>query len=369
MTTRYRVWRLLVRILFDENSVSANGSLREQLPGDEKFWQEMISVANANLVTSALWNNLRAKNLDGRATDDAKEYLDSFNVLNLHKNACIRKQGLECIAMLNKADIEPMPIKGLAYQLGPSGNAVEDRFLVDIDIMVPAESASQAQLELAKYGYEEIPTNAVDYNTHLHLKPVWRKGLPATVEIHRAPVTNLYYPALPTPDVWNNASRETYRGVQYRLPSPTDAAMIVFLHNAMIDRCLSLYMIPLRAYLDANRLRAQYDHGLDWTSNLKRAGQIDATDEYRRFANILYRLSGNSFLQPEHFTVADRIHYQASRLVAAMPGLERWAERLDRLSADQILDQYNARDNRLSINAYRTREIAAMLLRGVRNLV
>jgi hypothetical protein len=369
MASRYRAWSLLVRILFDADTPVSNGKLRQLLLPDESFWQDIISMANANHVTAALWNSLRSKQLDGSLSLDAKEYLESFNVLNLHKNTAIRKQGLECMAVLNSADIEPMPIKGLAYQLGAAGDDVTNRFLIDIDIMVPAESASLAQAELAKVGFDSFPNETVDYSTHLHLQPMWRKGSPATIEIHRAPVTELFFAALPTPEVWKNSSSNELQGVRFRLPNPTDAAMIVFLHNVMIDRCQALYLTPLRSFLDASWLRSQHDHALNWSQNLQRAGRIDAEAAFRRFAYTLYRLAGSSFLKADEFSAKDYLHFEISHMVAAMPALELWAERLDRLTAEQILEQHDARDNGWSINAYRTKEIAAMLVRGVRNLV
>jgi len=368
VTSQYRIWSLLVRILFDPNSPGSNQELREKLIRDESFWQEVISMSNADLVTSELWTILRQKQLEDCVSPNALEYLESLNCLNINISKAVRDQALECIEALNRAGIVPMPIKGVAYQLAASGEDVLDRFLTDIDIMVPAESASRAQEVLCELDYRIVPSEIVDYGTHHHLEPMWRESGPVTIEIHRSAVPRALESALPCASIWKNASSESRNGIQFRLPSPTDSAMVVFLHNVMCDRCLSKCVVPLRSFLDADRLQFLYGNVIDWDKNLGRISKIGARSAFRRFAYIMYRLSGRKFVDDMQFTRSDFLHYQICHLAEVRPALADWAMRFERLSNHQLRKSYDVGESSLSIHAYRMREIGAMLMNGMNGI-
>ena len=94
MTSQYRIWNLLVRILFDSNSPASNQALREDLIRDENFWEDVISISNTDLVTSELWTILCQKQLQDCVSPNALEYLESLNNLNVNISKAIRFQAL-----------------------------------------------------------------------------------------------------------------------------------------------------------------------------------------------------------------------------------------------------------------------------------
>jgi len=363
-----RLWTLLVQVLFEEDCPETKDELASRITSIGGHWGEFVSLANSSFVTGMLWKEMCRKKVDGLVPSDMREYLEAFSEINRERSNALRRQTLECIAALQRCSIPAMPIKGASYLLADSHRAVEDRFMTDIDIVVPGDCAARALSSLEQLDYEPLPHHSVDYTTHHHLPPMWRPGNPTTIEIHRAPIPSLIEACMPTSEIWENASSVKRRRTDFFLPNATDAMTILFAHCALVDRNLALLQIPLRSYLDAVHIATEYSGAVDWDVVTARADTIGERASVRGFMATLERLCQKSFAAKRSKSLANDAHFLLCRMAQSMPLLGFMAKRLDRLSAFNLRKNRIAPDELGSATAYRLKEIGSMLWRGARRI-
>ena len=329
----------------------------ESLSSDAHFWRELISIANWQLVTASLWSALQRARLDTACPDDAREYLQSFHAYNSARNNAILAQLAECVDAFNRSGIEPMLLKGTAYVATHLHGHVGDRYLSDVDLLVPADAAEEAHRLLVGLGYR--PGYERDYSAHHHLVPMIRDGAPVAVELHRAPVPSFAAQALPVADVWASSVPGSASGQRYRIPSPTDAGMLVFLHAIVVDRNFALLLVPLRLMHDASLLQSRHGASIDWHSNFARAARIGRAVDLRRYLHVLTKTFALQPLARSRPSLLDTLHFSLCAAAVRWPTLVRWAERADRLSARRIEEKYGG-DATSALNRHRLREVASM---------
>jgi hypothetical protein len=357
MNRRWRVWTVVVDLL-SANDDPALAATIERQGSDPLFWTDLVSIANWQLVTATLWSALQRTRLDRTAPNDVQDYLRSFHAYNTARNDAILAQLAECVETFNRSGIEPMLLKGTAYLASSLHGHVGDRYLSDIDLLVPGEAAEEAFRLVAELGYR--PGYERDYSAHHHFVPMIRDGTPVALELHRAPVPSFAARALPLRDVWVDSMNGQANGRRYRLPSPTDAAMLVYLHAIVVDRNFAQLLLPLRLLHDASLLQSRHGESIDWDENIARAAQIGKAASLRRYLHALTKLFSVPRLEPTRRSLRDTLHFSLCAGAVRWPALLRWAERADRLSARRIEEKYGSAGT-TALNRHRLREVAGML--------
>ena len=333
---RFQIWQLLVRVLFEDQHPKINDDLRRRLLPYPQIWREMISMANANYVTHALWEAICHRGLQARVAPDALDYLESFAALMAHRISQVRDQTAESLSALTDAGTQAMLLKGAAYMFGDLQGYARSRIMSDIDILVAPDALDAARNALLRLDYRPVPSPTVDYSIHHHIEPMHHPKRPLCVELHRAPVPAKLEAALPSSEIWRNSRITAIHGMDVFLPSPTDAASIIFLHNVLVDRCTAYFLLPLRSFLDLHALQANSAADIDWHQVASRANEVCAGRELRRLAYIQYRLSSQRIMEDLSFRVSDAVHFGICQAVAAKPYLIEVMLRIDRLSNRRI---------------------------------
>ncbi len=370
MNVRIRSWEVLVGALFGRGEADLGAVFERAAQAGPKCWTVLISIANANLVTAALWRGLCREGLSGFVPADAAAYLEGFSDFNRERNRAMRAQLLECLGALNRRGIVPMPIKGSAYLLDGLYEDIGDRFLGDLDILIPEERLTEAAQLMASLGYR--PFEHFDHSRHHHLPPLVRSGDVAGVELHRAPVADYGQPALPTATFWASAAESVIEGLRYRSPAPSHAVLLSFLHAEVVDRNLSRFLIPLRPLLDVALLRARHDGRIDWREIRNRASIIGRESSLRRFLYVLGRVSGDRSesvsegSEGSEGTMADAAHFEICRAAIAWPVVTRCVLRADRFSRRRIRDDHGIDGGVLAVYRRRLIELGLLMMSGIR---
>jgi hypothetical protein len=331
MNQRGRVWELAVALLNGRDDAAVAKRLRHDAVSNPKLWSDLISIANEHLVTAPVWSALQRCGLAATAPMNAAEYLQSFHTFNSDRNRAIQTQLTECVERLNGSGIEPMLLKGAAHLAAGLYGQVGDRYLSDVDLLVRADGIERAFELMLELGYR--PASAKDYSKHHHLAPLIREGSPVALELHRAPVPSHAQQASPIPALWENSTVMSAAGARFRLPSPTDAAMLAFLHSAVIDRDLALLLIPLRLFYDAHLLQMRHGASIDWNANFDRAGRIGAAPSLRRYLHVLAKTFGGEPTTASRGSPSDVIHYSLCVAAVRWPAIARLALRAEYFSA------------------------------------
>lgn len=366
MNERIECWRFLVEILFGKHESGKPVELLAAADSADGFWREAITLANVEKVTAVFWSMLSERHdLTAGLGVDEREYVTAFHDLIRERNAAIEEQLILVLRALVRAGIPGMPIKGAAYLLARQFPNVGTRFMSDIDLLVPGESARTARSVLIGEGYREVAAGPDAGDEHHHLTALFHEDLPAAIELHTAVVPGWLEAALPTASVWTNATPHVAGDVECFLPRATDAATISFVHSELVDRGTELLLIPLRPFHDLHMLYRGPGPEVSWSEVARRAASVGAAKRFRRYSHVYHQLSGHKLLPGQRYAPADALAYRLSVSAIGRPSIRRWRLRADRLSERRLRRRFNLRGGKLELNRYRLKRAIEMLVHAI----
>lgn len=348
MSGTLSVWQWVVGVLFGEGDAP---------PDDSKhWWHDVISTSNAGLVSALLWERLsRLPELAAGMGADEREYLEALHELTQTRNAAILEQVWDAAGSLAAHGIATLPLKGAAYLVEDIGGA-RVRHASDIDLFVAGGAAGRAREILLGEGYRDAQVTLEE--GHHHLIPIVHPDRPAAIELHTGVVPAFIGAALSETEVWSR-SRAFRRGsVEVRVPHPTHAAALSFLHAELVDLNTARWYIPLREFCDLSMLQRAFGGEIDWSEIRQRAARVDGATRLGRYAYVYEKLAGERLLPDRRSSLLDVLSYRISVASIARPGIRR---RLLRLSRRQLQRGYGTGDDRVAIGIARVRELTRML--------
>ena len=152
----------------------------------QEDWQEIIDIANSDLLAPLLYKSLQEKKLFTLIEDETlKEYLKEFYHLNETRNIAILKQLEEICSILETIDVKPTLLKGSAALSEGHYKSIGERVMLDIDFYVGDEKIYECIDLLKQHGYKEIESdNELSLNWH-HYRKMYRNDVATSIEIHR----------------------------------------------------------------------------------------------------------------------------------------------------------------------------------------
>jgi hypothetical protein len=272
-------------------------------------WEAVVSLANQQLLTPALWVELQRKGLSGHVPEDFQEYLHNLYELNKTRNERLKAQLTEAVTRWNRSGIEPLLIKGAGHLFDSPFGDPAARVMADLDIVVRENELGTARDLLLSLGYCDRPKEGRDYSQHLHIAPLFREGDFGPIELHREVVP--FSDLLPSPSVWEHSQPLEVDDLRMRIQSPTHRVFHNFIHSELAHENYEDGSIALQHLYEMVQLCAKND--VDWTSikesvDRERAGYI-----LESFVYLAHRLLG--FDVPGVFRIPPRswIHYVRAR--------------------------------------------------------
>tara|TARA_S200000501_G_scaffold369045_1_gene407835 strand:+ start:4258 stop:5322 length:1065 start_codon:yes stop_codon:yes gene_type:complete len=156
-------------------------------PNSQKFWNDVLKIGSSHLVLPAIYGAIRKKNIEHYAPQDLLLYLKEIYYLNYNQNIEILRQITFLSKVFKKNKIEYVFLKGSAILIEKPYDAIHERMLGDIDILVAEKDIIRALEVLIKNGFKEnnnefsFVKNIIDYR---HLKRIVHSNYIAAVEIH-----------------------------------------------------------------------------------------------------------------------------------------------------------------------------------------
>jgi hypothetical protein len=267
------------------------GALRDDLDGGTLAWESVVELASRQLVTPALYQGLAEKDLLPELPADVQSYLETVHELNGERNRRIAGQLHEIIAALNRAGIEPVLLKGVAYLAGDLYRDPAARVIGDIDLLVSGEELPAAVAALAAIGYREAGIDDFSFAAHHHHTPLGRDDDPALVELHSEPLARPFAPLLAAARMRAGARPVDADGRRFRLPALQDQVLHNIAHAQLAERHYWLAKVALRPLTDLARLRLTGEAEIDWREILSvfdRAGHGSACRAWLMTAEQLF---------------------------------------------------------------------------------
>ena len=234
----------------------------EEIAGGGIDWVELVAVANANLLTPALYMAMKRKNLLGLVDDPMlvgflKEVYDA----NEARNRGILEQIADIRDILQTKEISFLLLKGgaaLSERLYPAPGM---RTMNDLDIMMDPSEFDEGLRLLKTNGYVEFGRDLKRW--HHHTPRIDKEGYPAAVEPHFRVIFDRHIEYIPFNDETSMPSRDERLRSVFVL-EPTWHLYHVFLHSAVIDKNHRRWRLGLRYLYDFVVLADRYGESADW---------------------------------------------------------------------------------------------------------
>jgi Uncharacterised nucleotidyltransferase len=151
---RLHPFDLIVRVLAERlRGAAPSDELRAMVRSRRIDWERVVADASAQFVLPALAAALKDLALSEALDEDLGGFLEAVHAANAERNGELRDELAAAVAVLNRADIEPVLLKGairLADGLYPDHGW---RMLRDLDLLVPKASLAEAIRAFGEAGY------------------------------------------------------------------------------------------------------------------------------------------------------------------------------------------------------------------------
>tara|TARA_B100001175_G_scaffold173947_1_gene147632 strand:- start:3300 stop:4340 length:1041 start_codon:yes stop_codon:yes gene_type:complete len=160
-------------------------------PAPQIFWDRLVQIGSSQLLLPAIYGALKRKKLVNHAPKDLLLYLQEITDLNYERNSAILKQVDFLSKIFNKNQIDHVFLKGAAMLITKTYEAVSERMVGDIDILVAEKDLLSAQQLLINEDFEAVSNEfsftkgVLPDNYQKHLKRIKHSSYIAAVEIHR----------------------------------------------------------------------------------------------------------------------------------------------------------------------------------------
>lgn len=214
-------------------------------------WYGFVALCSDHLILPAIYIRLKSNQLLGYLPTDMASHLKEIYELNVERNSLLLEQVVDITTLLNKKDIKPVFLKGVAHLLDGLYTDIGERMMTDIDFLVDGKDYLAAAEILKKNGYRQA-YDIPDYESideQKHYPRLYHPDWGASVEIHRVPVDEKY-------TSWFNARQIKHEQVPVKsvpycfVPSDRHKIIHNFIHSQLSNEGHLYGRISLRAIYD-----------------------------------------------------------------------------------------------------------------------
>jgi hypothetical protein len=137
------------------DGATSDAKLRSSLTRGNIDWLCVVSLANRNALTPALWYSLERRGLASCLPPDLADYLALVDDFNRRRNDTIKSQAVEVSRGLVSAGIRPVFMKGCLTLL-EGDDAADSSMMTDIDILTAKDETAAASEVLRSLGYRTL---------------------------------------------------------------------------------------------------------------------------------------------------------------------------------------------------------------------
>ena len=262
------------------------------LPVDTASWQKVLRFSGAHHVTPLLRWAFKKNALMSALPIDILEHIEAMYAINLDDNLRYEDQLAHLIQTLNSLGVRPVLLKGAAALVRGLYPTAGERFVGDIDILIPPHQLEDVVNKLLAEGYTTKATkvelldvaNFIQTGGH-HYTPIKHPDWPVWVELHVHPVLSHVEQLLTHEEMVRDAISINWRGTECLLPSPTHFVMHTIIHAFFVDylKFQTLAFRQLFEFVHASRV---YANQIDWTVIQQRF--VGYSTNYLVWANVYF---------------------------------------------------------------------------------
>ena len=147
--------------------------------------QQLVRVATAHSVANLIARALQDREVSARLDPALAAFLLFLQERNRIRNANLKAQLIGAATALGEHGIKVVALKGAAELMSPHYGNAADRFLGDLDVLVPADRIDDAIAVLESRHYTSH--GAIYDRSNRHAPALWHAEEPTAIELHTAP--------------------------------------------------------------------------------------------------------------------------------------------------------------------------------------
>jgi len=243
------LYELACKCLMLDDQPQGAVEIAEILLSGKVSHENFIFFCDGHLELPAVYKKLKDHKLLEVFPADLAAHLNEIYELNQKRNKGIIRQAEDIAALLHQNNITAVFLKGTAHLLDGLYEDPGERLMGDIDMLVTEENYLKTAEILMDSGYENHFRFFSDVKMLKHYPRLFKKDVPADVEIHRLPVNTEYAKVF---------SSELLFSLKKRIPKktncyvPDDIHKLVhnFIHGQLSNSGYRFRHISLRDFYD-----------------------------------------------------------------------------------------------------------------------
>ena len=253
---------LIARVLAERLQGSAASDELQALMRSRRIdWERVVGHASAQFVLPALAAAAKDLDLTEALDEELGGFLEAVHAANAERNGGLRDELAAAVTVLNRADIEPVLLKGairLADGLYPDDGW---RMLQDLDLLVPKASLAEAIRAFAEAGYAACGSDG----------EIRRRGGACQIDLHTEVFSTPRQIRLLRAGSLLDSSRPVAFGDRrVRVPSAEHQLVHLIGHSQIRHLGHAFGRIGLRHRLEAAALAQWGREDIDWQAVLAR---------------------------------------------------------------------------------------------------
>lgn len=324
-------------------------------PGPADAWEQVGRLAQQHDLAAAVWASLRETGMTEVVGGPTAGRLQAAYLTNTVRNHAFQRQAAHAMEALNRADIEPLLIKGGLYLFDSTFSDRAARVMGDIDMLVRSDDLQTAISVLEAIGYRVKRGKPFE---HPHEVPLVAEGAPGPIELHTSVGSSRLAGVLPTVDAWRHSVAIQAEGCRFRALSPTHRVLHNVLHAQVQDLNHAVAGLPLRQLHTLARLDRHLGAEVDWAALTRVMEAHGLGPVLTGYVELCHRLFLMPLPQGLHPRLAAHIHYRRC-LVWFRLG---WPPEVHRnllfaVGRDYMEHLYGPSDGRLALTGARARHL------------
>jgi len=217
-------------------------------------WDMVVKLSSNQMVVPAVYFNLKNAQLLTLLPEGLEMYFEKITQANRSRNKALIKQANQIVLILNKHNITPLFLKGMAHLLEGLYQDIGERMIGDIDFLVAKNQVDEVAKILKQAGYFVCVESEISENCR-HFKRLIHKDHIAAIEIHKEILGQNHKHTLGYNLLFAQGQNRTI----YRLPSYGHQALHNMLNAQVNDRSFYEGSILVRQLYDCFLLSFKKD--------------------------------------------------------------------------------------------------------------
>ncbi len=314
-------YRFIGKIL----ATPADGRNGKPAGWDKINWNELVNTASNHYMLPAIYTRLRDANLLGKLPGGLERHLEAIHSLNLERNTKILEQAHDINNILRTGNIIPVFMKGVGNLADRLYTDHGERMMLDIDILAGPLHSKEAHRLLIASGYKTYANSGHAVNSAMkHFPPLYKKGMPAQVEIHLLPV-NIQYRILFDFEEARSGKRPAHEKSDLMVLSDAHNIKLNFIHSQLVHWGHQRAVPQIRDLYDLYLLARREDPARIFSETGPFQGKAAG------YLRVMYSLFGIRKKLPHSLQNRGKLYFLRHRTALNHPGLGRQIFQLMRI--------------------------------------